>query len=245
MTANKLPEAVQPIPPKPISNIWRPELTQLPQLTLSRRFFRRFVRVLARVVIPLLTRSTLSGLEHFPAHGPALLVVNHLGDADAALLLAGLPVAADALGKIEMLYEFPVLGKLMDWYGTIWLHRGRPDRRALRCALQAFEQGRFLIVAPEGRYSLTRGLERGGKGAAYLAVKAGVPVIPIALTGTENRSVYGDLRRLKRPALSLSVGEPLQLMEAADDTGALAENTQRIMETLARLLPEDYRGLYR
>jgi 1-acyl-sn-glycerol-3-phosphate acyltransferase len=245
VTSNRLPESLQSIPPKPISNIWQPELTQLPRLNVARRLFRRFVRFIARVLLRLLTKTTFLGLEHFPPNGPALIAVNHLGDADAVLLLAGLPVAADVLGKIEMLYDFPTLGKLMDWYGVIWLHRGRPDRRALRCALEAFEQGRFLVIAPEGRYSLTKGLERGGKGAAYLAVKANVPVIPVALTGSENQNVYGKLRRLKRPRLSLSVGEPIHLKVGADGTEALAENTRRIMEALAYMLPEEYRGVYR
>jgi 1-acyl-sn-glycerol-3-phosphate acyltransferase len=63
----------------------------------------------------------------FPARVPALLVVNHLGDADGPLLVSALPASPDALGKIE-LYDFPVLGKLLDWYGMIWLHRGKPDR---------------------------------------------------------------------------------------------------------------------
>ena len=121
---------------------------------------------------------------------------------------------------------------------------GRPDRRALRCALEAFEQGRFLIIAPEGRYSLIKGLEPGGKGAAYLAMKGNVPVIPIALAGTENDNVYGNLRRLQRPRLSLTVGNPVELRAGVDDRKALEEDTRRIMEALAQLLPEEYRGAY-
>jgi 1-acyl-sn-glycerol-3-phosphate acyltransferase len=245
MSPNKLPKSEQSLPPKPISNIWRPELTNLPRLHPTRRLFRGLARLVARAVLRLLTRTTISGLQNFPTSGPALIAVNHLGDADAALLLAGLPVAADVLGKIEMLSDFPIVGKLMDWYGVIWLHRGQPDRRALRCALEAFEQGRFLIVAPEGRYSLTQGLEPGGKGAAYLAMKAGVPVIPVALTGAENQYVYGSLRRWKRPPLSLTIGEPLHLKARGNDRRALEQDTQHIMLALARLLPEEYRGAYR
>ena len=191
-------------PPKPISKIWRPELTRLPRLSPARRAFRALTRLIARVLILLLTDAEFRGLRQFPAQGPALIVVNHLGDADTAMLLAALPAAPEALGRIE-LYYFPVLGKIMDWYGTIWLHRGQPDRRALRCALDALAEGRFLIIAPEGRYSLIRGLEEGGPGAAYLALNAKVPIVPIALTGTENANVYGNLRRLRR-ARVIAVG---------------------------------------
>lgn len=206
--------------------------------------FRRFARLLARLLIGLLTRTTFAGFEHLPRRSPALLAVNHLGDADAVVMLAALPVGPEVLAKIEML-DFPVIGKLMDWYGMIWLHRGRPDRRALRSALEAFAQGRSVIVAPEGRYSLTHGLELGGHGAAYLAASAQVPVIPIALTGTENRLVYASLRRLRRPKIAVTMGQPIQLDGGENGRDALDENTRRIMEALAALLPPDQRGAYR
>ncbi len=239
MTSKSVPAYV---PPKPITEIWRPELTRLPDLTLPRRLFRRGMQLLMRLVLLLVTRTTVSGLEHLP-HGPALIAVNHLGDADAVVLLAALPIQPEVLAKIEMLY-FPLVGKIMDWYGMIWLHRGQPDRRALRAALNAFAQGRSLVVAPEGRYTLTKGLEPGSPGAAYIAAHANMPVIPVALTGTGNNDVYGSLRRLRRPRVTVTVGEPVELLPWGDSHEARRENTERIMRAIARLLPPDYRGFY-
>ncbi len=230
-------------PPKPITNIWRPDLTRLPRLHFARRLFRGFARLLARTLIRLLTKAEMRGLEHFPRKGPALIVINHLGDTDIALLLAALPTALDGLGKIE-LHGFPILGTLMDWYGVIWLHRGQPDRRAIRCALDGFGEGRMIAIAPEGRYTLTRGLEEGGAGAAYLAMKANVPIVPIALTGTENNRVYASLRRLRRPRITLTVGQPFHLTEAADSLDKIRDGTLQIMQVLASLLPPEYRGAY-
>jgi 1-acyl-sn-glycerol-3-phosphate acyltransferase len=205
------------------------------------------VRWLMRLIAGLCLKADVRGLENFPAGGPALLVTNHLGDADAALLLAALPAEIEAVGKIEM-YDFPIIGKLMHWYGTIWVHRGRPDIRALRAALRGLEQGRMIVIAPEGRYSLIGGLEEGTDGAAFLAYKAGVPVVPVAMTGTENQNVYGHLRRLRRAPVTLTVGEPFRLADRTDRSSRLAESihadTQRIMESLARLLPPEYQGLY-
>ena len=80
------------------------------------------------------------------------MVSNHLGDADGIVGLAFAKTPFDLLGKIE-LYDFPVVGKLMDWYGTIWVHRGRPDRRALKTALDGLAEGRMVAIAPEGRES--------------------------------------------------------------------------------------------
>ena len=59
----------------------------------------------------------------------------------------------------------------MDWYGTIWVHRGRPDRRALRAALNGLAEGRMLAIAPEGRESISGELEQGTDGAAYIALR--------------------------------------------------------------------------
>ena len=188
-------------------------------------------------------RVSVKGLENFPRRGPALAVVNHLGDADAALMLCELPMAADALGKIE-LYFFPVLGTIMDWYGFIWLHRGRPDRRAMHAALQGLGEGRVIVLAPEGRYTQAGGLEEGGHGAAFLALKADVPVVPVALTGTQNAIVYGNMRRLRRTPVTMTIGEPFRLEARADRRAAMQHGTRRIMESLARLLPPEYRGTY-
>ncbi len=231
------------IPPKPITEIWRPELTCLPTLNGARRLFRRSARLVARLLLQVLTCTSLSGLDYLRSASPALIAVNHLGDADAVALLAAFPIGPEVLAKVEMLY-FPVIGKLMDWYGMIWLHRGQPDRRALRAALDALQQGRSVLVAPEGRYSLAHGLEPGGKGIAYLAAKAQVPIIPVALTGTQNSNVYGSLRHLKRPRITVTVGSAVN-PGVSQDRQSLAADTQRIMKALASLLPPDYRGAYR
>ena len=133
----------------------------------------------------------------------------------------------------------------MDWYGIIWLHRGRPDKRAIRAALNGLAEGRFILVAPEGRYSLIGGLEEGQQGAAYLAFKADVPIVPVAVIGTENNRVYGYLKRLQRASVTLRVGKVFRLSQQADRREMMRKGTRQIMGALADLLPEDYRGAYR
>jgi 1-acyl-sn-glycerol-3-phosphate acyltransferase len=231
------------IPPKPRSEVWRPDLTRLPRLHGARRSFRIFARGLCSLVIGLCTHRRVEGLENFPRHGPALVVINHLGDADAVLLVGSLLVAPDALGKIE-LFDLTILGKLMDWYGVIWLHRGQADRRALRAALQGFSENRIIVIAPEGRYSLIRGLEEGSHGAAYLAVKADIEVVPVVVIGTENERIYGHLKRLRRAQVSLRIGKPFRIIQQPDHRETLRAGTRQIMQHLAALLPEEYRGAY-
>jgi 1-acyl-sn-glycerol-3-phosphate acyltransferase len=231
-------------PPKPITDIWRPDLVALPRLTLARRAFRIFLRGLVKLVTFFTMRTTIRGMENFPRHGPALIVINHLGDADAVLLGASIPTTIDGMGKIELNDE-RIVGPIFRAYGVIWVHRGRPDRRALRAALDALAEGRMLGLAPEGRQSLIGGLEEGNEGAAFLAMKSGAPIVPIAMTGTENENIFGHLKRWKRAPVTLTVGKPFHLLEQADRQKMLQEGTRQIMQSLANLLPEAYRGNYK
>lgn len=229
--------------PKPVNIDLRPELTRLPALTLGRRVIRRLYHLIARLAIALLAKVRVQGLENFPRRGPAIVVINHLGDADAALALAYFPRQIDLLGKAE-LHDFPLLGWVMDAYGVVWVHRGQPDRRALRSVLNGLQAGRMFAIAPEGRESLTGALEEGTGGAAYLALKAGVPVLPVTVTGTENGKIYPALKRFRRPPVSLTIGLPFYLEELPDWRLSIEAGTRKIMRSLAVQLPREYQGIY-
>jgi 1-acyl-sn-glycerol-3-phosphate acyltransferase len=229
--------------PKPVTDWWRPELVALPKLTVARRIFRALARGLAKLVTFFTMQVTVTGMGNFPKRGPAIIVINHLGDADAVLLAASIPTTIDGMGKIE-LYEHWFVGPLFRAYGVIWVHRGRPDRRAIRAALDGLAEGRMVGIAPEGRQSVIHGLEEGNEGAAFLAMKSGVPILPIAMTGTENENIYGR-KWWRRARVTLSVGKPFQLQGHADRQEMMREGTRQIMESLASLLPETYQGRYR
>ncbi len=231
------------IPPKPRSAALRSELTRLPRLTRRRKLLRWILRGIARLLVAVTMKAEVTGLELFPPTGPALVVINHLGDADALLGLSFLPRPVEALAKLE-LYDLRILGKLLDRFGVIWVHRGNPDRNAIRAALEAFSQGRVVGLAPEGRQSLTGGLEGGTGGAAYLALKADVPIVPVALTHTENNRVYGNLKRFRRTHVTMQVGAPFRLDQNGGLRRAVRDGTELIMHRLAALLPEAYRGVY-
>lgn len=230
--------------PKPISEVWRPELVRLPEMNRARVTFRAFSHGLLKLIAKICLNVTSEGMENFPRTGPVLVVINHIGDADIPALISTLPFPPDALGKIE-LYDLPILGKLMDWYGIIWLHRGQADTRALRAALKGFAEGRIIVIAPEGRYSVTGVLEEGTGGAAFLAYKSGAAILPIAITGAENENVYGNMKKFRRARVHVKAGKMFKL--AGQDFGrheAMARGTRQIMQALAGLLPEKYRGAY-
>jgi len=173
-----------------------------------------------------------------------LMVSNHLGDADGIIGLAISKAPFDVVGKVE-LHDIRILGRLLRWYGTIWVHRGRPDRRALKVILDGLAENRMVAIAPEGRESLTGGLEEGTDGAAYIALKADVPVLPVVFTGTENSRIYENLKRLRRTPVTVTAGPPFRLNKTGDRRADIREGTQTIMLALARMLPPEYQGVYR
>jgi len=232
------------IPPKPRSEQLRPELVRLPKLHPWRRLVRRLLNALMRLLVFVFTQTEVRGIENVPRDRAALFVTNHLGDADFIVGLAITPVPVDVIAKIE-LFDLPILGKLLDAYGVIWVHRGQPDRRAIRAALRGLAEGRIVAIAPEGRESLTGGLEEATSGAAYLALRAKVPLLPVTFTGTENATVYGNMKRLRRTKITVTIGKLFYLEEAANRKDALQRGTELIMKTLAAQLPAEYQGMYR
>jgi 1-acyl-sn-glycerol-3-phosphate acyltransferase len=235
---------------KPRNESFDPKITFLPRLTRGRRFARHLLRAVLRLLVWLFTDLTVTGGENLEDQlsQPVLVVSNHLGDVD---LIAGVAVAPrflEVVSKAE-LRHLPILGWLMNLYGVIWVHRGQPDRHALRAVLQGLEQGRPAAIAPEGRESLTGALEEGTHGAAFLAMKAGVPILPVTITGTENRRLCDNIKHLRRTPVTVTIGEPFRLARSdslvfGERHADLEHGTQIIMRALAHQLPAEYRGVY-
>lgn len=207
--------------------------------------FRRFACSLFRLLFGLLTRLEVEGLENVPSHGPLIVVFNHLGHLDAALLIAVLPWPVEGIALAD-LYRVPVTGQLLRLYGAIPVHRDEFDRQVIRRALRALGEGKVLVLAPEARMSVTGALERARPGAAYFALRSGAPILPVAITGPER--AYAKWKRLRRPRLTVTIGRPFVLPSYGGGSPTrhekLAEATDEIMRRIAELLPPEYRGVY-
>jgi len=203
----------------------------------------RLLRAVVRLLLPLLMRIEVIGKENFPDKGPYILVVNHLSVFDAVVLLAVCPhiIRAFAAAKHR---RNPIYAPLLAAAGSIWVRRGEVDRQALRGALEVLRRGEVLGLAPEGtRARGTYALQRGKTGAAYLATRADVPLLPVGLTGTEKVKEY--LPRLRRAHVRVVVGRPFRLPQSGQVRGPkLYQYTDMIMYRIAALLPPEYRGIY-
>lgn len=206
---------------------------------------RRFLVGILRGLLRLLTRTQVYGRENLPQAGPLIVVFNHMAHFDGPLVLASVPWEIEAIA-LAGLYEVPIVGQLLRFYGVIPVHRDEFDRQVLKRALQVLAEGKVLILAPEARMSPTCTLERGRNGAAYLALRSGAPVLPIGLAGTE--TVYSSLKHLRRPRLSVNIGPVFQLdvplVRGAERKAQLTSGRDEIMRRIAALLPLEYRGVY-
>lgn len=215
-------------------------------VSFGNRTGRWIIRAVGRILYRSLARIKIEGLENVPARGAYLIAFNHISIFEPPFILTHWPVAPEALGAVEVWRE-PDKRFLAQMYGGIPIDRDQVSREPLLNAVRALRCGYPLMMAPEGRLSRQPGLRRAKWGIAYLAEKAAVPVVPVGITGST-----GDfLKRvvaLKRPLLEMRIGRPFILprLETVhpDRREALQRNSDRVMASIAALLPLEYRGVY-
>ncbi|MCP5094956.1 MAG: 1-acyl-sn-glycerol-3-phosphate acyltransferase [Chloroflexi bacterium] len=192
----------------------------------------------------LLVRTTVIGREHIPEKGPYIVVLNHTSVADTPILLINFPLIKWRFFAVEKWRKHPIFGPIMSWLGAIYVKVGEVDRKTLREAQQALKEEKAFGLAPEGRRSYVGSLIEAKDGAAYLASRANVPLIPVGLVNLDR--LFTNFKRLKITRLEVHIGEPFQLPDIGRRAkGAdLTAYTHLIMAKIAHQLPEQYHGFY-
>lgn len=200
-------------------------------------------RLMVRMLLLLLTRWRVRGGENVPSQGPLLVVANHLNLADPPLLAVSLGRKAVFMAKKE-LFHFGFFGYFIRGFGAFPVHRGRLDRKALRQAEQVLADGLALVMFPEGMRSRSGRLRPAFPGSVLIAVRSGVPILPVGITGTER--IKGVAWLLRRPEITVNIGHPFHLPPASSKLTKveLAKLTNYMMGRIAELLPQGYRGNY-
>lgn len=185
------------------------------------------------------------GLEKLP-HGNVIVAANHLGRLDTAVLLYLMDREDIIMPVAEKYRNHPLYGAIGRAANAIWLNRFEADTSALRQILERMEQGGMLVIAPEGTRSRTESLQPGKMGVAFLAGKSGYPVLPIAVTGTEDRLILENLKHFRRSKITVTAGElfHVEIPRGKGREQAMQNATEEIMCQLGALLPERYRGVY-
>jgi 1-acyl-sn-glycerol-3-phosphate acyltransferase len=207
---------------------------------------RNFIRWLVRCIFNLIARVDVSGREYVPIEGNCVIATNHLGILDV-------PLAFYALDRWDM---FVMIGEkwqdvgLFRWIGKyfnfVFIDRFNPDIKTLRRVISLMEENNILVIAPEGTRSRTGALIEAKPGVSYLAAKLNRPIIPVGITGTEDKTILGNLKRLRRSHIVVKAGPAFKLppLPREDREEVLKQYTDEIMCHIAALLPEKYRGVY-
>ena len=184
-------------------------------------------------------------MEKLPA-GNFIAAANHLGRLDTAVLLCIIDREDIIMPVAEKYKNHPLFGAIGRAVNAIWLNRFEADYPALREILARMQNGGMLVIAPEGTRSKTEALQEGRMGVAFLASKSGYPVLPVALTGTEDRRIMENLKRFRRSKIMVRAGDlfHIQIPKGKGREQAMREATDEIMCRIAALLPEKYRGVY-
>ncbi|WP_184830060.1 lysophospholipid acyltransferase family protein [Jiangella mangrovi] len=178
----------------------------------------------------LLYRVTITGRENVPRTGPVILAPNHTGFLDAPLLMGTCPRPVHTLAKKE-LFKGP-LGWLLHAVGQIPLDRNDPSRTMIESGIGVLDDGRILVVFPEG----TRGAGDFSElrtGLAWFALRSGAPVIPVVFAGTASRGrTFGAMPGL-RSRVEVVFGRPVVLPTGGGRTrSALDAATEQLREAL-------------
>ena len=204
------------------------------------------IRGLIRFIFNLIARVEVSGYENLPKDTSFVIATNHLGIVDV-------PIAFYALDRWDM---FVVIGEkwrdvgLFRWVGKhfnfIFIDRFNPDIKALRRIISLMQKNNILVIAPEGTRSRTGALIEAKPGVSYLATKLDRPIVPVGITGTEDKNLFGNLKRLRRSYITVTAGPVFTLppLPRENRDEVLKRYTDEIMCHIAALLPAKYRGFY-
>jgi 1-acyl-sn-glycerol-3-phosphate acyltransferase len=203
------------------------------------------LRSIVRFVMKAITRIEVHGMEKLPDEN-VIIAANHLGRLDTAVLLCVLDREDIIMAIAEKYKNHPIYGAIGRAVNGIWLNRFEADFSAMRQILERMKQGGLLVIAPEGTRSKTEALQQGKMGVAFLASKSGYPVLPVAVTGTEDRGIVENLKHFRRTKIVIRAGDlfSIEIPKGRGREEAMRQATDEIMCRIGALLPEKYRGVY-
>jgi 1-acyl-sn-glycerol-3-phosphate acyltransferase len=187
------------------------------------------------VVNPMLRlyfRGRVYGEANVPKSGPLMVVANHASDFDPPILSCAVRRPVSYMAK-EELFQVPVLKQAIRLYGAYPVKRGSADRSAIREALKQLEQGWAVGIFLQGTRTSDGRIPDPKIGAALIAAKAQVPLLPVSLWGTHR--IFAKGSTIPRPVpLTIRIGEPIA-PPSSTNRQELELTTAQCVDTIHRL----------
>ena len=213
---------------------------------LQFRLSRPAIKATFRFIFHILGRVRIIGKENIPYGKPYVVAMNHISIFDPPLIGSFWPEDLEIVGASDV-FEKPGQGQILKIYGVIPVHRGEYDRALMQRVIAAINSGYSLLIAPEGGRSHVTAMRPAQPGVAYIVEKTNVPVVPVGIVGTTD-DFWQRAKRGERPQLEMRIGKPIVLPLLTEKGAARREARQRnadlVMQHIAGLLPQEYRGVY-
>jgi 1-acyl-sn-glycerol-3-phosphate acyltransferase len=212
----------------------------------------RIVKLVLATLFRVVYRPTVEGVENIPRSGSLILASNHLSFVDSMVIPMVTPRRVAFLAKSDYFTGTGVKGTLSRWWfnGFGMIPVDRDDHRSaqisLDLALSVLARGEAFGIYPEGTRSRDGRLYRGKTGVAWLALQAGAPVVPVALTGTEKLQPVG-FRLPRRAKVVVRFGPPIDFRGRFDMVPAgraRRQATDEIMAAIHAMSGQELAGVY-
>lgn len=215
------------------------------------RMLKFLSRLLLAPLARLVFRPRIFGKANVPASGPVLIASNHLSFIDSVVITLVAPRSVSFLAKADYFTGTGLKGWISRVFftsiGAIPVERGagHAAQDALDSGLAVLRSGGAFAIYPEGTRSLDGRIYKGRTGVAWLALTSGVPVVPVALSGTENLQPVGS-RMPKLAKVTVEFGAPLNLSShgRADSGRARRKATDEVMDAIRRMSGQVPAGIY-
>lgn len=178
------------------------------------------------------SKVDVKGLERIPKHQAVLFVSNHQSNFDIPLLMGYLQTPLGFISKAEM-QKLPIVKDWMTLMNSVFMDRSnrRQSLQAIKDGIQNLKAGHSLVIFPEGTRSMGKDMGEFKAGSFHLAVKSGVPVVPITINGTYN-ILEANNNRVQPANITLTVHEPIYAKQYQDmDMNELARYCREIIES--------------
>jgi 1-acyl-sn-glycerol-3-phosphate acyltransferase len=188
-----------------------------------------------------LWRIRIHGTERLPAAGAYVVAPTHRSGWDIPFSSMITKRRIRFMGKGSV-FRIPVLGSALRYLGGFGVERGTPDRRALQALLECLRGGEPVVVYPEGTRHQGRAVSELFDGAAWVAARAEVPMVPVGIAGSEG--ILRSGRRLPAlPKVTIVVGEPIPAVPrngGAVPRTRVKELTKALQDGMQRALDEAF-----
>ena len=191
-----------------------------------------FLKGILPTMFRIIYRAEVHGQENVPKEGGAIIAANHISLWDPPFVGAFCPRRVSFMAKKE-LFENSVFSSIITSLGAFPVNRGAADRNAIKTALTVLGEGKCLGLFPEGTRSKNGKLGEPEAGSGWIAYKANVPIVPVAITGTNGKGLF--------PKFTIRFGKPIPAGDPKDKKLMTTLPTQ-IMTEIQKLLDEEQAG---